>query len=861
MMLLARYRMRSLLSRAVIVAVMLMLAPVARAEAAAPDPRLITTGLEIPSRGYADQPYVVQTDDGGWLCVMTTGAGKEGQPGQTVVSLRSTDRGRTWSEPLPLEPDGGPEASYAVLLKVPGGRVYAFYNHNTDDVREVQREDGGVFARVDSLGHYVFRFTDDHGRTWSSERHEVPVREFACDRDNVYGGRIRFFWNVGRPLILGDEAILPFHKVGAMGDGFFAASEGVFLASRSLLTEKDPSRITFETRPDGDVGLRTPPGGGRVSEEQSIVQLSDGSLVCVYRTIDGWPATATSRDAGRTWSEPTWLTRTPGGRRIKQPRAATFAWNCGNGMMLLWFHNHGGRFIGQLGAAGRKGRSPYDDRNPAWLMAGREIDTPSGRSIEWSQPEIVLYDDDPFVRMSYPDLIEDHGRFFITETQKNLGRVHEIPRPILDGLFAQWDTRSVATAGLLLDVAPGDPAAGAIRMPPLPTLVRRDPARPDHGMRDLRAGFALDLWLELDSAAPGQPLLDTRTDDGRGILVSTLPDEAFGITLADGRQIASWQSDPGTLAVGRPQHVVVTVDGGPKIITFVVDGALCDGGDHRQFGWGRYGPALHTPDGVETVTLASAVRQLRVYDRPLRTSEAVGNHRAGPPPAAAGGRSSARRSAQPALLPVEDVPGLPRVLLIGDSISIGYTLAVREQLRGKANVHRPLTNCGPTTNGVAHLDAWLATGGADRSWDVIHFNWGLHDLKYMGPKGEFPVDPAAPTSRRQVAPEDYRRNLEALVERLKATGAKLVWRTTTPVPRGAKGRVPEDVAIYNQIAHEVMARAGVPVHDLGMFAEQRLDRIQKRADVHFTPEGSEVLATDVTRVILDALQRPVHATP
>lgn len=262
------------------------------------DPRLISSGLEIPSRGYADQPYVVQTDDGGWLCVMTTGSGREGDPGQTVVSLRSTDRGRTWSEPLPVEPDGGPEASSAVLLKVPGGRIYAFYNHNTDDVREVRREDGGVFPRVDSLGHYVFRFTDDHGRSWSPERHEVPVREFACDRDN--------------------------------------------------------------------------------------------------------------------------------------------------GLFLCWFHNHGGRFIGEMGAAGRRGRSPYDDRNPAWLMAGREVDTPSGKEIERSEPEILLYDDDPSVRISYPDLIEENGSFFITETQRNRGRVHEIPRRLLDGLFGQWEARKVA---------------------------------------------------------------------------------------------------------------------------------------------------------------------------------------------------------------------------------------------------------------------------------------------------------------------------------------------------------------------------------------------------------------------------------
>ena len=63
------------------------------------DRRNVREGWEIPSEGYCDQPYVVRTDDGAWLCVLTTGSGHEGQPGQHVVSARSTDCGRTWSEP------------------------------------------------------------------------------------------------------------------------------------------------------------------------------------------------------------------------------------------------------------------------------------------------------------------------------------------------------------------------------------------------------------------------------------------------------------------------------------------------------------------------------------------------------------------------------------------------------------------------------------------------------------------------------------------------------------------------------------------------------------------------------------------
>ncbi|MFZ2642004.1 MAG: LamG-like jellyroll fold domain-containing protein [Verrucomicrobiia bacterium] len=597
---------------------------------AIPDPRHISNGWNIPSEGYADQPYIVTTDDGAWLCVMTTGVGVEGAGGQHVVSMRSTDRGRTWEKIVSIEPADGPEASYAVLLKVPYGRVYAFYNHNTDRVREVKREDKGVYKRVDSLGHYVFKYSDDHGRSWSAKRYDVPLREFECDRNNVYGGKLRFFWNVGRPLILGDAAVMVMHKVGAMGQGFFAQSEGAFFKSKNILTERDPEKITFETLPDGDIGLRTPPGGGRVAEEQSIVKLSDGALYCVYRTVDGWPTSAYSRDGGHTWTQPAYKTYTPGGRRVKHPRAANFAWNCSNGKFLYWFHNHGGPSIGKMAAdfSGRTG-SPYDDRNPAWLMAGVERDTPQGKVIHWSQPEILLYDDDPYIRMSYPDLVEDGGKFYVTETQKNVGRVHEIPAVLVNGLFNQFANKTIATNSLSLNLPADKPMPKEAPMPKLPVLNFRDTKRADHGCKDARAGFSFDFWLQLDSLKPGQALLDSRDESGKGILVSTTDTGTIQITLNDGRTESSWDCDKGVVKSGKPQHVVITVDGGPKIITFVVNGILCDGGNERQFGWGRFSPNLRTPAGAATLKIAPAVRSLRVYNRALRTSEAVGHWRAG----------------------------------------------------------------------------------------------------------------------------------------------------------------------------------------------------------------------------------------
>lgn len=205
------------------------------------------------------------------------------------------------------------------------------------------------------------------------------------------------------------------------------------------------------------------------------------------------------------------------------------------------------------------------------------------------------------------------------------------------------------------------------------------------------------------------------------------------------------------------------------------------------------------------------------------------------------------------LAPIEDVEGLPRVLLIGDSISIGYTLPVREKLRGKANVHRPKDNCGPTKLGLTKLDDWLATGGKGKEWDVIHFNWGLHDLKYLSPEGKNLADPADPKNHQQVETADYEKNLRELVARLKKTGAKLIWCSTTPVPEGARGRVAGDAEKYNAVAAKVMAESGIPTDDLFTFAKARLPKLQRPADVHFTAEGSEALAGRVVESILGRL--------
>lgn len=210
-----------------------------------------------------------------------------------------------------------------------------------------------------------------------------------------------------------------------------------------------------------------------------------------------------------------------------------------------------------------------------------------------------------------------------------------------------------------------------------------------------------------------------------------------------------------------------------------------------------------------------------------------------------------KRAPDASLAKIEDVPGLPRVLLIGDSISIGYTLPVRELLKGKANVHRIPTNGGPTTNGLANLKAWLG----DSKWDVIHFNWGLHDLKYIGSDPKVLADPKAEGSHPQVALADYEKNLATLVTQLKATGAKVIWCTTTPVPEGSSGRVLGDEKKYNEAAARVMKASGVMTDDLCAHANARLADVQLPKNVHYTAEGYKYLATKVAAEIESQLPK------
>ncbi|MBK8090589.1 MAG: SGNH/GDSL hydrolase family protein [Verrucomicrobiaceae bacterium] len=180
---------------------------------------------------------------------------------------------------------------------------------------------------------------------------------------------------------------------------------------------------------------------------------------------------------------------------------------------------------------------------------------------------------------------------------------------------------------------------------------------------------------------------------------------------------------------------------------------------------------------------------------------------------------------------VQDDPKLPRVLLIGDSVSRGYTQAVRKALAGRANVHRAPANCGPTASGLKNIDIWLGDG----KWDVIHFNFGIHDR-------------ATPIA-------DYQTRLTQLIERMRKTGAKLLWASTTPCPDTPDGKSKSAPIIErNTAAAEVMQKNQIAIDDLFTAITPHLSTLQNPNDVHFNTAGYDFLGQTVAQAIQTALK-------
>ena len=185
----------------------------------------------------------------------------------------------------------------------------------------------------------------------------------------------------------------------------------------------------------------------------------------------------------------------------------------------------------------------------------------------------------------------------------------------------------------------------------------------------------------------------------------------------------------------------------------------------------------------------------------------------------------------------------PRVVLLGDSIRLGYGPLVADRLARRADVTGPRRNCGASNRLLKHLEHW-ALGAAP---SLVHFNCGLHDVRRFRAAGHCHVDVAR-----------YEANLREIVDRIRQeTAAALVFATTTPViderhaRRGlAFTRFETDVQRYNEVAVQVMHDAGVPVNDLhAVLAARGPEHLVHHDGTHLTRAGYEICAEAVTAAI------------
>jgi lysophospholipase L1-like esterase len=209
-------------------------------------------------------------------------------------------------------------------------------------------------------------------------------------------------------------------------------------------------------------------------------------------------------------------------------------------------------------------------------------------------------------------------------------------------------------------------------------------------------------------------------------------------------------------------------------------------------------------------------------------------------------------------LEAADGPPLPKVVLIGDSIRLGYAKIVAERLAGRAVVVSPKPNGGDSANVLKHLEAWVIR----QRPAVVHFNCGIHDLKKSKRDGRF-----------QVPPEAYAANLKKIVERIRAaTGATVLFATTTAIldDRAARARDKTEYELldasakqYNRVARETMEALAVPVDDLNaLLADpETRARLIGGDGIHFTAEGYATLGTAVAVFVGKHLPAPAGDPP
>ncbi|MGB8859472.1 MAG: sialidase family protein [Ilumatobacteraceae bacterium] len=623
------------------------------------DPRDLKAARVVSDRnGYYDSQNIVavrNTATGAeeLSVVLHHSENREGGPGLRLLSTRSTDRGRTWTQLAQIdEPTRQSHDGYQLVHRRDDGseRIVVFYGWNvgshyppgadpslTPILRTDMQLDEGYWCRV----------SDDGGRSWGAQRYCVPVRRTAIDRDNPWGGATMGMFLCDKPSVIDGAVYMAFQKTRD-GAGETPGSEVFFLRSRNLL-HVDLADATWETLPDGDRGLQAPDGELALGEEPHIMAVSDalpGRLFSLWRAETGKLAAAYTDDGGHTWGAPFWLTYeglplgTGGVQLVKNPRGSITPYRMrrpsptGGAEFVMLFYNNG-----------HTERLGYTGRRVYWLTVGRGDDN---GTIRWSQPEIGLYWDGTGFEgrpgwnpdwaivdgPGYPDWMElADDTLACVESNKLAVRYHEMDRRLLQYLRVQPELSLLPVEGRVIDWHADEPTPPGMVLPDLRSGAGFTLSVQFRGTRMavLRQRMLVAAYTNA-TAALGEEPTDERITKGYEIAVNDAGEielfvtDGFGATMRH----ATGTAASAALWDGRDHVVSFIVDGGPKVVSVVVDERLDDGGEGPQ-GWAFVPTDLGEVGGAELLVapdFGGVLSRFVLFDRALLTSEAIAATRA-----------------------------------------------------------------------------------------------------------------------------------------------------------------------------------------------------------------------------------------
>lgn len=542
-------------------------------------PRHVAYGTTVPIEGVCGQPVLSMLRDGNWVCV-ATGSPRNGKGmARQVISTASADQGNTWATPVDIVSIKATNALFSTCLVTPFDRIYAFY------------VDEGRSGTSNSVCE--FTFSDDGGLIWSPERHRIPLAPPGAGARRING--------FSKPVVSDGTAYVAFtaqtQTIDASDD-----NEGWVIVSDNILSERNASRVRFKVLPDGGNGIRNP-AFGSVQTGHHLIALGGKALACAY-CAESLPAPAltVSRDGGCVWSVPERMIYGPDRRMVKDNGAGVRVFGLGDGRFTMCYsmpvlsQRHGGAPVFIAGGV----------RNDAGL-------------IRWSEPELLMYDRCGTDAPTCEDMVEQDGRFWVMLEQAGMLRTREVDSGLLQGLWQQETRREVCSNGLA--VACLNPSGTELSFAVPPTFGNLD-----------GGGLSVELWVTPEHTTWGETLFSTRKGL-RGVRVGTASSKGLltmRIELYDGNRQVVWHTDPGALQKDRLHHVVFVCDAVAGLVGGIIDGIYCDGGEKRAYGWAEIPMALCTVAAADQAKVSASVKQIRLYDRALSTSEAVGNFRAGP---------------------------------------------------------------------------------------------------------------------------------------------------------------------------------------------------------------------------------------